>query len=176
MNKISDTRAQFEAYACVEAMSVSRATQGGKPIDHYDLRETRIAWRAWQAAITSVQPSPAGQGDAPIKDAYIRHFGGDGGWLGEVGSGFIEGYRAALAARQPVADQHPDDLAVDAFAAEMKAKMAAARAKGRGGWEDPAQCTAADLSHMLRDHVEKGDPRDVANFCMMLHQRGESIR
>ncbi|MDG9986840.1 hypothetical protein ACL5HQ_20145 [Stenotrophomonas maltophilia] len=77
--------------------------------------------------------------------------------------------------RQPVGDQHPDDLAVDAFAAAMKAKMAAARAKGRGGWEDPAQCTADDLSRMLRDHVDKGDPRDVANFCMMLHQRGESI-
>ena len=80
-----------------------------------------------------------------------------------------------LAARQPVCDQHPDDLAVDAFAAAMKAKMAAARAKGSGGWQDPAQCTADDLTRMLRDHVEKGDPRDVANFCMMLHQRGESI-
>jgi len=78
-------------------------------------------------------------------------------------------------ARQPVDDQHPDDLAVDAFAAAMKAKMAEARAKGRGGWEDPAQCTADDLSRMLRDHVEKGDARDVANFCMMLHQRGEAI-
>ncbi|MGG4629349.1 hypothetical protein ACLPGS_10260 [Stenotrophomonas maltophilia] len=79
------------------------------------------------------------------------------------------------AARQPGGDQHADDLAVDAFAAAMKAKMAAARAKGRGGWEDPAQCSADGLSRMLRDHVEKGDPRDVANFCMMLHQRGESI-
>jgi hypothetical protein len=53
--------------------------------------------------------------------------------------------------------------------------MAEARAKGRGGWEDPAQCRADDLSRMLREHVEKGDPRDVANFCMMLHQRGEAI-
>ncbi|WP_414490547.1 hypothetical protein [Stenotrophomonas maltophilia] len=81
----------------------------------------------------------------------------------------------SCAAHQPVGDQHPDDLAVDAFAAAMKAKMAEARAKGRGGWEDPAQCTAEDLSRMLRNHVEKGDPRDVANFCMMLHQRGEAI-
>lgn len=80
-----------------------------------------------------------------------------------------------LAARQPVGDQHPDDLAVDAFAAAMKAKMAEARAKGRGGWEDPTQCSADDLTRMLRDHVKKGDPRDVANFCMMLHQRGEAI-
>lgn len=85
--------------------------------------------------------------------------------------------RAALAAtgKQQVGEVHPDDLAVDAFADAMKQKMASARAKGRGGWEDPAQCSAVDLTRLLRDHVEKGDPRDVANFCMMLHQRGESI-
>ncbi|WP_448130699.1 hypothetical protein [Stenotrophomonas rhizophila] len=80
-------------------------------------------------------------------------------------------WHAALA----VTRKHPDDAAVDAFADAMKAKMADARAKGRGGWEDPAQCSSEDLSRMLRDHVEKGDPRDVANFCMMLHQRGEAI-
>lgn len=68
-----------------------------------------------------------------------------------------------------------DDASVDAFAMSMKAKMAASRAKGRGGWEDPEQCSADDLSRMLREHVEKGDPVDVANFCMMLGQRGESI-
>lgn len=68
-----------------------------------------------------------------------------------------------------------DDAAVDAFATAMKAKLAAARAKGRGGWQDKAQCTQQQLSDMLRDHVVKGDPRDVANFCMMLHQRGEAI-
>lgn len=72
-------------------------------------------------------------------------------------------------------DRHPDDVAVDAFAVAMKLKLAEARAKGRGGWHDPAQCTDEDLSRMLRDHLAKGDPRDVANFCMMLYQRGEAI-
>ncbi|WP_186076368.1 hypothetical protein [Burkholderia gladioli] len=71
-------------------------------------------------------------------------------------------------AREP----HADDVAVDEFAIEMKAKMAAARAKGRSGWET---CAPADLSRMLREHVEKGDPRDVANFCMMLHHHGAHI-
>lgn len=80
-----------------------------------------------------------------------------------------------VAAGQPAAGQHPDNAAVDNFAVAMKAKMAAARAKGRSGWEDPSKCSAEDLSRMLRDHVWKGDPRDVANFCMMLHQRGEAI-
>ena len=71
--------------------------------------------------------------------------------------------------------QHPDDAAVDRFAAAMKEKLAEARAKGRGGWENKDECSAQTLSNMLRDHVGKGDPRDVANFCMMLHQRGEVI-
>lgn len=122
------------------------------------------------------QPSPAGQGGA-LADAARRVLSDvdSGDYHGEISEATYAALEAALAARQPVGEQHPDDLAVDAFAAAMKAKMAEARAKGRGGWEDPAQCTAEDLSRMLRSHVEKGDPRDVANFCMMLHQRGEAI-
>lgn len=72
-------------------------------------------------------------------------------------------------------DVHPDDLAVDAFAAAMKAKLAEARAKGRSGWNEDEPGMQQRLSDMLRDHVEKGDPRDVANFCMFLHQRSETI-
>lgn len=67
---------------------------------------------------------------------------------------------------------HPDDHAVDRFAVAMKAKLAASRAKGRGGWDDPGQCTVEHLARLLVDHVAKGDPVDVANFAMMLHQRG----
>lgn len=83
--------------------------------------------------------------------------------------------RAALAAQGQGENAHPDDAAVDAFAAAMKAKLAAARAKGRGGWQDRSDCSQQRLSDMLRAHVVKGDPRDVANFCMFLHQRGEGI-
>jgi hypothetical protein len=70
---------------------------------------------------------------------------------------------------------HPDDVAVDCFAFAMKEKLAEARAKGRGGWQDKDDCPQQRLSDMLRDHVAKGDPRDVGNFAMFLHQRGESI-
>ncbi|WP_186153509.1 hypothetical protein [Burkholderia gladioli] len=88
-------------------------------------------------------------------------------------SAAIEFARASQAAAPAEArEPHSDDIAVDAFAAAMKAKMAASRAKGRRGWET---CTPSDLSRMLREHVEKGDPRDVANFCMMLHHHGASI-
>lgn len=69
-------------------------------------------------------------------------------------------------------NQHSDDLAVDRFATAMKEELAQARAKGRCGWEE---CAPADLSAMLYEHVEKGDPRDVANFCMFLWSLGQPI-
>lgn len=70
---------------------------------------------------------------------------------------------------------HPDDIAVDQFAAAMKAKLAKKRAEGRGGWEDKRGCTNGHLSQLLVEHVDKGDPVDVGNFCMMLHARRERI-
>lgn len=69
---------------------------------------------------------------------------------------------------------HPDDLAVDRFAAAMKAKLAAARAKGRSGWDDPAQCSVEYLASLLIEHISKGNSgnfEDIANLAMMLHQR-----
>ncbi|MFS2103583.1 hypothetical protein [Ralstonia sp. Ralssp135] len=78
----------------------------------------------------------------------------------------------AEAAAEPSGTAHPDDVAVDRFAAAMKEKLAQAREKGRGGWE---QCDPVELSIMLREHVEKGDPRDVANFCMFLWSLGKPI-
>lgn len=68
-----------------------------------------------------------------------------------------------------------DDAAILRFSHAMLGKMKAARRKGRSGWQDKKLCTQDSLSEMLRKHVEKGDPVDVANFCMMLHQRGERI-
>ena len=82
---------------------------------------------------------------------------------------------ATLVAEPEGEKPHADDLAVDRFAAAMKAKLAQKRAEGRGGWNDKEDCHAHYLSKLLRDHVEKGDPVDVANFAMMLHQRGERI-
>lgn len=91
-------------------------------------------------------------------------------------AGYQAGYRAALASQEAVppaaVPAHPDDAAVDRFAVAMKEKMAASRAKGRGGWDDPAQCRVEKLAAMLVQHVEKGDPVDIANFAMMIHQRG----
>lgn len=74
-------------------------------------------------------------------------------------------------APQPV-ERHPDDAAVDRFAATMKAKLNKKRREGRGGWQS---MTAEQLSPLLHEHVRKGDPVDVANLAMMLHQNGQWI-
>jgi hypothetical protein len=71
--------------------------------------------------------------------------------------------------------QHPDDAAVDRFAAAMKAKLAKKRKQGRQGWNDKSECSNSTLVTMLCEHVAKGDPVDVGNFAMMIHQRGERI-
>lgn len=73
-------------------------------------------------------------------------------------------------------EPHTDDLAVDRFAAAMKAKLAEKRAQGYHGWDDPEDCTIEHLSNLLVKHVGKGDPVDVGNFAMMIHQRGERIK
>ena len=68
---------------------------------------------------------------------------------------------------------HADDHAILKFAKKMREKMRFAREeRGRGGWMG---MSAEELSAMLRGHVEKGDPVDVANFCMMLSANGASI-
>ena len=66
---------------------------------------------------------------------------------------------------------HTDDVAVDRFAWRMKLKLADAREKGRGGWE---QCHEPVLMAMLREHVEKGDMLDIANLAMMIWHNRES--
>jgi len=69
---------------------------------------------------------------------------------------------------------HFDDHAVNRFAVAMKGKLAAKRLQGRGGWQEP-DVENGYLSRLLREHVDKGDPVDVANLAMMIHQRGERI-
>lgn len=70
---------------------------------------------------------------------------------------------------------HPDDIGVDRFSDAMKAKLAKKRAEGRGGWDNRDECTAEHLSYLLVQHIIKGDPLDVGNLAMMLHQRGDRI-
>lgn len=87
------------------------------------------------------------------------------------GNSQIRRYNAPEAA----AESKNDEEAIDEFAVQLKVKMAKSRAKGRDGWHRKDQCSAATLSRMLREHVDKGDPIDTGIFSMMLQQRGESI-
>lgn len=66
------------------------------------------------------------------------------------------------------AEMHSDDKYVMKFANFMLRKMEKKRNQGYGGWDDPDRCSAGKLSRMLIDHLEKGDPVDVANFAMMI--------
>jgi hypothetical protein len=77
----------------------------------------------------------------------------------------------ALTGREAV---HPDDIAVDKFAAAMKKKLAQKRKEGRGGWDDPEQCSIDYLTQLFHEHVAKGDPVDIGNFAMMLWHRIEA--
>ncbi|WP_223508958.1 MULTISPECIES: hypothetical protein [unclassified Pseudomonas] len=87
------------------------------------------------------------------------------------GSPVIRRYNAPEA----VAESKMDEEAIEEFAVQLKVKMAKSRAKGRDGWHRKDLCSAATLSRMLREHVDKGDPIDTGIFSMMLQQRGESI-
>jgi hypothetical protein len=72
-----------------------------------------------------------------------------------------------------------DNDAVDAIAEAMKAKLGQKRLEGRGGWNDPEQCSSDQLAKMLINHVTKGDVIDIANFCAMLYNRdpfGSALR
>ena len=57
------------------------------------------------------------------------------------------------------------------FRNAMKAKLEKKVLEGRGGWNIPSQCSIKRLEQMLLDHVKKGDPVDIANFCMFIWNR-----
>lgn len=95
--------------------------------------------------------------------------------------GSLPHHRIGLAAvRYTLADvlahtqvnKHPDDAAVDQFAALMHEKMTAARLKGKEGWEDPERMTTQQLGGLFDQAHREQRWVDVANYAMMLHLRG----
>ena len=73
---------------------------------------------------------------------------------------------------QPPTQADIDNEAVDKLAQAMKNKLAKKREQGYHGWET---CKHGDLVQLLINHVDKGDPIDVANFCAFLFARGELL-
>ena len=64
-----------------------------------------------------------------------------------------------------------DNEGVRRFAEAMKQKLAKKRAQGYSGWNDPRACRVSRLKKLLHEHIAKGDPVDIANFCMMIWNR-----
>lgn len=81
-------------------------------------------------------------------------------------------YTLADVLKATAVDRHPDDEAVDKFAAAMHARMAEKRAEGKDGWDDPALCTDELLEGLLDRALLADKWVDVANYAMMLWARG----
>ena len=64
-----------------------------------------------------------------------------------------------------------DDKLVHYASDAMREKLKLARVRGRGGWWNSDECTIDDLRTLLREHVEKGDMRDVLNLAAMVYVR-----
>lgn len=78
-----------------------------------------------------------------------------------------------LAARvdPPNIEELADMRLLDLAQRAMRDKLALARMKGRGGWWNEAECSIEHLRSLLREHVEKGDMRDVMNLAAMVFVR-----
>lgn len=73
-----------------------------------------------------------------------------------------------------MSNYHPDDMGVLRFSVAMRAKLAECRAKGRGGWDNPEECSTDYLRKLMFNEMAKdsADIVDIANYCMMLFNRG----
>lgn len=68
-------------------------------------------------------------------------------------------------------DMIADDKLVLHASEAMREKLKMARVKGRGGWWSDEECTVEHLRSLLREHLEKGDMRDVMNLAAMVYVR-----
>ncbi len=98
----------------------------------------------------------------PVMVVEIRNFKN---LILDANSGGVEEVKQVNAHKPETTDEH----CINQFAEVMKTKMWNTSNEGRNGWE---QCTAEDLHTQMYACVCKGDPVDVANYCMMLYHRG----
>jgi len=75
----------------------------------------------------------------------------------------------------PSIPYHPDDHGVDKFSKAMREKLKLKREQGEEGWNIPSKCSIDRLTSLFRLSLVKGDLVDIANFAMMLHQRGQRV-
>jgi len=71
----------------------------------------------------------------------------------------------------PCKERLMDTALCSTFSQIMEEKLCFKRAQGRGGWWDENQCSIEYLRKLLREHIDKGDMVDVANFAAMIYAR-----
>jgi hypothetical protein len=164
---------QFEQ-AQADARPVAWMTEDGRRVELDATKQLFPEISREKFSIPLFTAPPAESAGAKMTDEEIFELWCSIPTLGGIDDDIVPFARELLSRTQAVdsVEVHSDDAAVDRFAVAMKQKLAQAREKGRGGWE---QCDPVELSIMLREHVEKGDPRDVANFCMFLWNLGKPI-
>lgn len=73
-------------------------------------------------------------------------------------------------------EEEIDHVAFSMFTTQMLQRLYFKREhNGKGGWWDEKSCTINHLIELFHRSVEKGDPLDIANYAMMIHQRGSSV-
>jgi len=75
----------------------------------------------------------------------------------------------------PKRDRLPDDerKALDAMVSAMSEKLYRKYIEGYSGFEGASE---EHLNRLLHEHLLKGDPVDVANFCAFLLHNGQRVR
>jgi hypothetical protein len=68
-------------------------------------------------------------------------------------------------------DKYMDEALCRTFGQIMEEKLKIKREEGRGGWWDAEECSIEYLKELLREHIDKGDMVDVANFAAMIYAR-----
>ncbi len=78
---------------------------------------------------------------------------------------------------QPGDRELTETVMVPLLGAAMEAKLARARANGRGGWERPEECSVTHLWDCLHEHIHKDnlDMVDVANLAGMVRWRLQTV-
>lgn len=128
--------------------------------------EFRSIWAPSQADIAvlvaggRVRLSIVGRSHPPVMLECVRH--GDG----EPAELTLTGFARAIGLSPETAS------ALNAFALAMAGKLR--RAELKHGWDDDWRTAdPGALRSALVEHLAKGDPIDVANFCLFLSAQGE---
>lgn len=67
-------------------------------------------------------------------------------------------------------DEYMDNELVNEAKKAMELKLEQKRIDGRGGWWS-TDCDTEYLKQLLKEHIDKGDMRDVMNLAAMIYYR-----